>query len=359
MIRINEPRLGREEISAATSVLRSGALTSSASEGGRRVRAFEKAVSSFVGSRYAVAVSSGTAALQAALCALGIRPGDEVLVPSFTFVATANAVASAGARPVFVDIRRDNYTMDPDDMGKKITARTRAVIPVHVYGNVASVEEISEITKKRGIPVIEDAAQSLGSTYRNRYTGTFFEMGCYSMYPGKVMTSGEGGFVVTGSKKLRDRLLMARNHGMVRGYDTRMLGLNLRLPEISAAIATVQLKRLPGFLKARSKNAAMLSELLSGLGTALPEPRKYERVNWCLYTVASSKRDKIRRALNAAGVEAASYYSTPIHKTPFYKSGTRLPATDWAASRVVSLPVHPGVTGTGIRRIARAVAGAL
>ena len=157
------------------------------------------------------------------------------LLPSFTFVATANAVLSVGAKPVFVDIRKDDYTIDPLDCKRKISKKTRAIIPVHLYGNVADVKHLSEISKKQNIPIIEDAAQSLGSTYKEKHAGTFFEMGCYSMYPAKVMTAGEGGFIVTNNKKLRDKLLMIRNHGMVKGYDTRIFGLNLRLPEISAA----------------------------------------------------------------------------------------------------------------------------
>ena len=252
-IAINIPLLGKEEISAATSVLKNGALTSSANHGGKYVQAFEKAASSFVKSKYAVAVNSGTAALQAALYALDIKKGDEVLVPSFTFVATANAIISTGAKPVFVDILKENFTIDPEDLSKKISKKTRAIIPVHLYGNVACVERLKEISKKHNIPIIEDAAQSLGSTYKGKHTGTFFDMGCYSMYPAKVMTSGEGGFVVTNNKKLRDNLLMIRNHGMVHGYDTRIFGLNLRLPEINAAIGTIQMKKLRRFLKSRKK----------------------------------------------------------------------------------------------------------
>jgi len=201
-------------------------LTSAANQGGKYVQKFEKSVSTFVKSKYAIAVNSGTAALQASLYALDIKKGDEVLLPSFTFVATANAVVSTGAKPVFVDILKENYTIDPDDLQKKITKKTRAIIPVHLYGNVANIERLSEISKKNNIPIIEDSAQSLGSTYKGKHTGTFFEMGCYSMYPAKVMTSGEGGFIVTNNKKLRDKLLMIRNHGMVHGYDTKVFGLN-------------------------------------------------------------------------------------------------------------------------------------
>jgi len=174
-ISINIPIVGKEEISAVTSVLRSSILTSSTNQGGNHVQAFEKSVSSFVKSKYAIAVNSGTAALQAALYALDIKKGDEVLVPSFTFIATANAIVSTGAKPIFVDILKENYTIDPDDLQKKITKKTRAIIPVHLYGNVANIERLSEIVKKYNLPIIEDSAQSLGSTYKGKHTGFF----CY------------------------------------------------------------------------------------------------------------------------------------------------------------------------------------
>ena len=259
-IPINVPFVGKEEISAVVSILKEGELTSAAYKGGKQVREFEKLASSFVNSKYAVAVNSGTAALQAALYALDIKKGDEILIPSFTFVATANAVMSTGAKPVFVDILKENYTMDPKDMKNKISKKTKAIIPVHLYGNVAFIDNILEISKKYNIRIIEDSAQSLGSTFKGKHTGTFSDLGCYSMYPAKVMTAGEGGFIVTNNKKLHEKLLMVRNHGMLKGYDTRTLGLNLRLPEISAAIATVQIKKLPKFLKIRRKNAELLSQ---------------------------------------------------------------------------------------------------
>ena len=179
-IPINIPFVGKEEISVVTSILKNGALTSSANHGGKHVQEFEKSVSSFVNSKFTIAVNSGTAALQAALYALDIKHGDEVLIPSFTFVSTANSVLSTGARPVFVDILKDNFTIDPEQLEKNITKKTKAIVPVHLYGNVAYLDKISEIAKKFNIPIIEDSAQSLGSTFKNKHTGTFFEMGCYS-----------------------------------------------------------------------------------------------------------------------------------------------------------------------------------
>ena len=356
---VNIPIIGKEEISEVVSVLKKGALTSAANLGGKNVQEFEKLVSSFTKSRYAIAVNSGTAALQAALYALDIKTGDEVLLPSFTFVATANAVVSVGAKPVFVDIRRDNYTMDPADLERKITKKSKAIIPVHLYGNVAYINEISEIARKHNLRIIEDAAQSMGSSYKGKQTGTFSELGCFSLYAAKVMTSGEGGIIVTSSKKLREKLLMIRNHGMVHGYDTRVLGLNFRLPEINAAIAKVQMKKLPKFLLKRKKNAKILTDLLSGLDLTLPQKRKHEEVNWYLYTIATKSRDKIMKDLNYNGIGAAIYYSTPVHKTPYYGKKLNLPVTDWAARNVLSLPVQPMVTEDNLRLTARTIRSAL
>ena len=200
-IPINVPFVGKEEISAVVSILKDGALTSAANEGGKNVREFEKLASSFVKSKYAVAGNSGTAALQAARDAWKCKKGDEVLIPSFTFVATTNAVVSTGAKPVFVDILEENYTMDLKDMENKISKKTKAIIPVHLYGNVAFIDRILEISKKHNIRVIEDSAQSLGSTLKGKHPGTFSDLGCFSMYPDKVMTAGEGGFIVTNNKK--------------------------------------------------------------------------------------------------------------------------------------------------------------
>lgn len=359
----NAPLTGREEISAASAVLRSGSLTSASHEGGGQVRAFESEAASYTGARLAVAVNSGTAALQAALLALGIGRGDDVLVPSFTFAATANAVVSVGARPVFVDILGDSYTMDPAEVEERMTPRTKAVVPVHLYGGVARMEEIAEAAKRRGAHVIEDAAQALGSTLGGRHAGTFGAAGCFSLYPAKVITSGgEGGFVVTDRPRLRDRMRMARNHGMLRGGDVRMPGLNLRMPEMAAAIGRAQLAKLPRFLRARRRNAGALSELLAGMDVRLPSPRSGEDVNWYLYTVsAGGRRDALARKLNAAGIGAAAYYSVPVHRMPLYETASRRPArplteTLRAAREVLSLPVHPGVTGDDLRRTAKIVA---
>ena len=354
-IPINIPIIGKEEIKAVNKVLKTGMLTSSAMTGGKNVQEFEKLSSSFVKSKYTVAVNSGTAALQAALYALDVKKDDEILLPSFTFVATANAVRSIGAKPIFVDILKENYTMDPLDLEKKITKKSKVIIPVHLYGNVAFMDEISKIAKKRNLKILEDAAQSLGSTLNDKHAGTFGEIGCYSLYPAKVITSGEGGFLVTNNKKLYEKLLMIRNHGMVHGYDTRVFGLNLRMPEINAAIAKEQIKKLPKFLSKRKKNAEKLTDLLSDTNVQIPIERKNERANWYLYTIATKKRDQLMKKLNSKGIGAVAYYTIPIHKTPYYKIKIKLPQTDWAASHVLSLPVQPKVTTSNLDIMAKII----
>ena len=352
-IPINIPDIDKEEIREVTAVLSEKSLTSSSFEGGKRVQQFEKLLSKFVKSKFAVAVNSGTAALQACLYAIDIKPGDEVLVPSFTFVATANSVKSVGAKPVFVDILNDNYTMDPNDLRKKITRRTKAIIPVHLYGHMAYMDEILEMAKKKNIKIIEDASQSLGSKLKGKHSGTFSHLGCFSLYAGKVITSGEGGAIVTDDKKLFEKLRQIRNHGLAKNNLTTRLGLNLRLSEISAAIAKIQMKKLPSFLKQRKNNAKILTELLQNCDVVLPKQRKHETLNWYLYTIAHKNRNKIMKKLNSLGIGATVYYSTPIHKTPYYKTKKNLPHTEWASSHILCLPIHPKVGTSDLEKMQR------
>lgn len=354
-IPINMPILGNEELSAVVSVVKSGGLTSASKNGGKNVQEFEKNVRTFTKTKYAVSVNSGTAALQAALYALDIKKGDEVIVPSFTFVASANAIASTGAKPIFADILKENFTIDPESITKKITRKTRAIMPVHLYGHISSLDRIKEIAKKHNLSVVEDAAQSLGSTFKGKHTGTFFELGCYSLYPGKVITSGEGGVIVTNNKKLYEKLQMIRNHGMVKGYDSKIFGLNLRLPEINAAIAKIQIKKLPKFIQVRKRNANLLSDLLSDTKIKIPFEQKNEKFNWSLFTVAIKNRDSILKKLNSKGIGAAVYYPIPVHKIPIYKIKSKLTNTDWASKHVLSLPVHPNVSAKNVEFIAKTV----
>ena len=251
-IGVNRPIIGEEEKKAVLDVVSSGMLVNASYEGGEQVRAFEGKVRRLLGAKHVVAVNSGTAALHAALMAFGVKEGDEVVVPPFTFVATANVVLACGAKPVFVDIK-DDYNMDPDAFKKAITRKTKAVIPVHVYGYPADMDEIRETAESKSVKVIEDAAESLGATYKGTQTGRLSDAGCFSLYATKVVTSGEGGAISTDDDELADLLRLIRNHGQVKGYDTRHLGFNNRLPEMSAALGSVQMDRLQGFLRAREK----------------------------------------------------------------------------------------------------------
>ncbi len=359
MIPINQPWIGEEEKLEVIRVLEENAFTSASNDGGKRVQILEGLLERFLNIDNVVSVNSGTAALYAALLCLGIGPGDEVLLPSFTFVATANSIVAAGAKPVFVDINKIDYTLDISDLKAKITEKSKAVLPVHLYGHPADMEEIAEIAAADSLNIIEDACQSLGSVYDKVETGTIGKIGCFSFYASKVLTSGEGGAVSTKDEKLAAKVKMIRNHGMIEGNDTRRLGLNLRLPELSAAVASVQMKRLPKLLSLRKKNSKTLTELLLPFESKVNIPFESERkkYNWYLYTVAFEKestRNRIQQSLVREGIGATVYYNPPVHNTPYYRNVglVNLPNTDWAASHVLSLPVHPRLAEEDIEQIA-------
>ncbi len=373
MIPINKPWLDEEERHEVMSVLDENTLTTAAHDGGKRVRDFESNLKEYLRVKHVIAVNSGTAALHAALLAAGVKQGDEVLLPSFTFVATANSVIAAGAKPIFVDINREDYTIDVSDLRRKITKNSKAIIPVHLYGHVSDIDEIIELATEHSIDIIEDACQSLGSAYKKKQTGTFGLMGCFSMYASKVLTSGEGGAVTTNDDNLADKLKMIRNHGMVEGYDTRIFGLNLRLPELSAAIAKVQMKKLTKMLELRTRNAELLTKLLLPIADRiqlkLPQEYKEKKFNWYLYTVALKRnniRDKIKdKMIIQDKIGATVYYNPPVHKTPYYENmmisseANLLTNTNWASEHVLSLPVHPLITEMDIERIESSLKGIL
>jgi dTDP-4-amino-4,6-dideoxygalactose transaminase len=355
-IPINKPIIGEEEKKAVLEVLESGFLTDASYDGGKKVREFEAKLRSLLRVKHVLAVNSGTSALLTSLLALGITRGDEVIIPSFTFVATANVVLACGAKPVFVDTKAD-YNIDPAQMRKAITKRTKAVIPVHLYGYPADMDEIREIADKHSVAVIEDAAESLGAEYKGAQTGALSDLGCFSLYATKVVTSGEGGAISTNDDRLADKVKQVRNHGMVHGYDSRSLGYNFRMPEIQAAIASVQMDRLSGFLSARRRNAEYLTDRISSLeGVKLTQASSDRTHVWYLYTLyLKKKRNEILERLNSVGIGAAVYFRTPVHKTPLYKglgySKKSLPATESASAHVISLPVHPAVSTADLHRV--------
>jgi len=364
LIPINLPLLGEEEVEAVKEVIGSGRLTEWRVEGGPKCREFERAFASYVGAKHAIAVSSGTAALHAALMALGTGPGDEVIVPDLTFVATANAVLLTGATPVIVDIDPETYNISVEAVAKAISERTKAVVAVHLYGLPADMDPLMELAERHGIYVVEDAAQAHGSGYKGRKAGALGHVACFSFYSTKVMTTGgEGGMITTDDNELAWKLRSIRTHGQRSGYDTERLGHNYRLTEIQAAIGLVQLRKLPGFLDARRRNAALLTErlqLVDEVKTPV-EPPGFTH-NWYLYTVevASSIRDRLVNALNAKGIGAAVYYRTPVHATPLHaklsKKAGELSNAERASKQVLQLPVHPAVSEEQVKWIADEVA---
>jgi dTDP-4-amino-4,6-dideoxygalactose transaminase len=365
LITINKPLIGDEEKKVVMKVLESEMLTDSSFDGGLMVREFEKSLANSIGVKHAIAVNSGTSALMASLIALNIGYGDEVLMPSFTFVATANVVLARGAKPVFVDINLNDYTMDIDDLERKVNNRSKAIIPVHIYGHPADMNSIIKLAREHDLFLIEDAAQSLGSSYKGNQTGSIGNLGCLSFYATKVVTCGEGGAITTNDDDLYHKLKKIRNHGMAFAHNPEVLGLNLRMPEMEAALIRVQMGRINSFLERRRKNAKMLSEHLDGLeGIILPRERNDCVYNWYLYTISlEENRDATIKILNDKGLGATVYYRTPLHKTPLYEKlgygDESLPRTTWASEHVMSLPVHPGLTEQDISFIASLVKDAI
>ena len=362
VIAINRPSFGKEEAEAVAKVIRSGIVTNK-SGSGPVVTEFEARFCRYVGAKYGVAVNSGTAALHAALLALNIGRGDEVIVPSFSFVATAEAVALTGARPVFIDIDPRTYTLNPQFIDEIVTQRTKAIIVVHLFGLMADMAPVNKAAKKFGLQVIEDAAQAHGAECNGKRAGSTGQMGCFSFYASKNMTTGEGGMVTTSDSELVESLKNIRNHGETKPYFSTRLGHNYRMTELQAAMGLAQLSKLPGFLKRRSRNAELLSERLSvNERLSLPYVPEGFAHGWNLYTIRlrgfhPSRRNKIAEKLRKRSINVGTYYETPIHLNPFYRdaSQTSLEETETACHQVLQLPIHPLVTEEELRYIVKNV----
>jgi hypothetical protein len=350
------PVIGEEEIEAAVRVLRSGNVVQ-----GPEVAAFEDEFSALVEGRHCVAVNSGTSALLLALAAAGIGAGDEVIVPSFTFAATANAVRLAGAVPVFADIEPASCCLDPDAVAAAIGPRTAGIMPVHLYGHPADMGRLGTLAERHSLLILEDAAQAHGAALDGRPVGAFGQAGCFSFYPTKNMHALEGGMVVTPDAELARTVRLLRNQGMERRYANEIVGYNVRLTDVAAAIGREQLRKLPGWNKQRQANAAALDAALRGLG-AVRTPGVADGAThvYHQYTVRvpDGRRDALQAQLTAAGVGSAVYYPTPTHRLPPFAAfgeGAALPETDRAAAEVLSLPVHPALGEADLARIAAAV----
>ncbi|HVB29328.1 MAG TPA: DegT/DnrJ/EryC1/StrS family aminotransferase [Terriglobia bacterium] len=358
-IPIAEVSLDRREIRAVEQVLKSGNLRA-----GRITEDFEASFAASVGVRHAVAVSSGTAALYLA-CRAILRPGDEVIVPDFTFVATAAMVAAAGAKPVFADVNAVTFTLDPAEAERHITPRTRALVPVHLYGQPADVSGLAGLARRHKLRIIWDAAQAHGAQFRGRDVGSFPDAVCYSFYPTKNMTTGEGGMITTSNASLGRELRLVRSHGEESRYRHVRLGFNFRTTDIASALGRVQLARLPKAIRARQRNAKVLIKGLSGIpGLETPQWVSAAAHAFSLFTVcvdakrAGMSRDELAKALQHRGIQSAVHYPLPLHRQPIFRGyghDRDFPVSTRLSKTVLSLPVHPGVTNEDLQEIVRSV----
>jgi dTDP-4-amino-4,6-dideoxygalactose transaminase len=342
VIPIARPDLGREEADAVAEVLASGMIVQ-----GRRVRELEDRWAQRVGVRHAIAMSNGTVALMSILAGLGLGPGDEAITVAHTFAATANAILSTGATPVFVDVEPDTWLIDAKRIEAAITPRTRAIVPVHLFGLVADMDMIRAIADRHGLAVVEDAAQAHGATYRGRIAGSFGH-GAFSLYATKNMTTAEGGLVTTDDDALADWLRLYRNQGMRNRYDFEILGYNFRLTDIAAAIGLVQLHKLDRNTARRQGIAAGYDEAFADLPVRTPpSPAGRTHVFHQYVVEVGEARDAILASVREAGVGAEVYYPVPVHRQPYIQERglhADLPVTDRAAATTIALPIFPGLT---------------
>ena len=331
---------------------------------GDEVAAFEREFSTFCSSGETIAVNSGTSALHLALVAAGIGRDDEVITVPFTFVATAAAIIYAGARPVFVDIDPGTYTMAPDQIERAITSRTRAIMPVHLYGHPADMDPILEIARARGLLVIEDAAQAHGAEYKGRRCGSMGDMGAFSFYPGKNLGAyGEGGALVTSNPALAKTVRLLRSWGEEKRYDHILQGFNYRMDGIQGAILRVKLRYLEQWTEARRQRAADYRRGLEGAPVVVPEERPSCRHVYHVMAVRMPQRDRVRQHLQAAGIQSGIHYPIPVHLQPAYRElgygAGDFPVSEAVAGDVLSLPIYPEMTAAQVETVTAAVRTAL
>jgi len=327
---------------------------------GPEVETFEKNFAEYVGARSCVGVNSGTAALQLALIAGGIGAGDEVVVPANTFFATAETVSAVGATPIFVDADPVSYTIEVAKIDAAITPKTRAIVPVHLYGQPADLDPIFEIAQRHKLIVIEDAAQAHGAEYKGRRVGALGHIGCFSFYPAKNLGAcGEAGAIVTNDANIAHRLRMLRDHGSERKYHHEIVGYNFRLEAIQAAVLSVKLRHLDAWNDLRRQHAARYDDLLKDTGLILPRQMSYARHVYHLYVVQAGARDELQKKLAAAGVQTGIHYPIPIHLQPAYSSLCYrvgdFPETEKQARRVLSLPMFAELTDEQLEAVAAAI----
>jgi perosamine synthetase len=355
-IPIAKPVLGEKELEAVKEVFESGMLVQ-----GKKVKQFEEKFADYTGVEHAVAVTNGTVALDVALKALNVGPGDEVITPAFSFIASSNCILFQNAKPVFADIDPRTFNIDPSDAAEKITAKTKAIIPVHMFGQPAKMDALKEIAEDNGIALVEDAAQAHGAEYKGQKAGSMGDMGCFSFYATKNMTVGEGGMITMNNMELASSARLLRSHGESRKYHHDVLGYNYRMTEFCAAVGSVQLQKLDEFNAKRRENAQLLTNGISKFaGLTVPYVEKDVKHIFHQYVVKVKEeyprgRDELAGLLKERGIGVAVHYPIPMYKQPLYlKLGygdTKCPNAEEACRRVLSLPVHPMVDREDIEYI--------
>lgn len=342
-------RIGPEISQATSEVLNSQEFVL-----GRQVAGFEEDLARFVGARYAVGLASGTDALLLSLMALGIGPGDEVITTPFTFFATAGAIARVGARPVFADVEPHSFNIDPEEVGKRVSRRTRAIIPVHLFGRAAEMDPVMRIARRHGLRVVEDAAQAIGTSYRGRSAGTIGDIGCFSFYPSKVLGAwGDAGAVVTGKKTLAEKVRSLRVHGQrKKRYVHHDVGVNSRLDALQAAVLRVKMRHLESWIRARREVANRYRALFISKGlvknVVLPMHHSEGRDTFSQFVIKVRRRDALKKHLAARGVGTEVYYPLPMHlQKCFSKLGYRrgdMPVAEELSRRALALPMYAELT---------------
>lgn len=329
---------------------------------GPEVAAFEKEIAAFVGCEHAIGMSSGTDALLCALMAAGVGPGDEVVVPTFTFFATAGCVSRLGATPVFADIEPDTYNVDVNDLARRITPRTKAIIPVHLFGQCAEMDAVMDLVRGRDIVVIEDAAQALSAKYKGRSAGSLAHMGCFSFFPSKNLGAfGDGGMITTNDAALADLCRLIRMHGAQPKYYHSIVGANFRLDALQAAILRVKLKHLPAWSEGRRRNAATYDRLLADAPIGRPVVRPYNEMIYNQYVIRHPARDGLRAHLTDCQIGTEIYYPVALHLQQCFASvGGKpgdLPVAEEACRQVVALPIYPELTDSMLAYVAESIRG--
>jgi dTDP-4-amino-4,6-dideoxygalactose transaminase len=360
MIRYVDLKAQYHSIKAEIDVAIAAVLESSQFALGTEVAEFEKEFAAYCSNRDAIGVNSGTSALHLALLAAGVGPGDEVITTPFTFVATVAAIQWTGATPVYVDIDPESYNLDSGKLESALTARTKAILPVHLFGQSADMEPLLSIARSRGILVIEDAAQAHGAEYKGQRTGSLADLACFSFYPGKNLGAyGEAGAVLTANPEYANTIRLLRSWGESRRYYHELRGFNYRMEGMQGAILRVKLRHLERWTDARRANAALYDLLLKDSGVVTPRQMPYARHVYCVYAVRTPHRDALAEALKAADIQYGVHYPVPVHLQPAYRDSRYgpgdFPVAERIAGEVLSLPIYPELQRSQIEQVCELV----